>query len=169
LPLKEKRLWFWGSKRLKIFDSLRLQKTAYFINIFSNQNYFKFSRHIYGPYDNPISIICKNIKEFCEYHNVKDINEVYSILYNKIVSDNIEFKMSELLPAINRATDYVNSIKSKDDLEYLATIVYLIDENKMLTSKEIVEKFKQWSEYRVNRFSENDILDNIFKLESSSI
>ena len=156
-------------KGLRKFDSLRLQKTAYFINIFSHQNYFKFTRHKFGPYDNSISIISKNIKEFRKYHNVNDVNELYKILLNKIVSDNVESKMSEILPAIKRATDYVNSIESNDDLECLATIVYLIDENKILTAEEIVEKFKLWSEDKANRFSEKDILNSISKLEASNI
>lgn len=77
-------------KQLNKFDTLRLQKTAYFINIFSRQKYFNFKRHKYGPYDNSISIISKNIKEFQKYHNVKSTDEAYTILYNKIVSDTVD-------------------------------------------------------------------------------
>lgn len=156
-------------KNLNKFDSLRLQKTAYFINLFSHQQYFNFKRHKYGPYDNSIVIISRTIKEFQKYHNVKNINEAYRILYNRIVSDNVETKLNQLLPYINQATAYVNSIETNHELECLATVVYLIEEQKVLSQDEIIMKFKQWSEDKASRYSEKDILDAINTLYNSNI
>lgn len=156
-------------KNLIKFDTLRLQKTAYFINIFSNQNYFNFKRHKYGPYDNSIAIISKNIKEFQKYHDVKNTDEAYTILYNKIVSENVEGRLSQLNQYIERASDYVNSIKTNHELECLATIIYLISEQKVLSESEIIANFKQWSEDKASRYSNDDILKGISKLHSSNI
>ncbi|WP_297417304.1 macro domain-containing protein [Clostridium sp.] len=156
-------------KRLTKFDTLRLQKTAYFINIFSDQNYFNFKRHKYGPYDNSIAIISKSIKEFQKYHNVKNTDEAYTILYNKIVSESVESRLSQLIPYIEKASDYVNSIKTNHELECLATIIYLINEEKALSESEIIVNFKQWSEDKASRYSNDDILKGIAELYNSNI
>ncbi|MEG6617391.1 macro domain-containing protein [Peptococcaceae bacterium 1198_IL3148] len=156
-------------KRLNHFNTLRLQKTAYFLNIFSSQNYFNFKRYKYGPYDNSIAIISKNIKEFQKYHNVKDTKEAYGILYNKIVSGHVEAKLTQLLPSIEKAANYVNSINSNHELECLATIMFLIDEQKGLSQGEILEQFKLWSEDKAKRYTDNEILEGIDRLYNSNI
>lgn len=155
--------------KLQKFDTLRLQKTAFFANIFSNQEYFKFKKYKFGPYDNSINIISKSIKEFQQFHNVKNTQEAYNILYNKLVSENVDSKLKELMPYISKAADYVNSIETNNELECLATIVFLIFENKSLTEEEVVNYFKGWSEDKAARFSEKDILEGINKLYDSNI
>lgn len=155
--------------RLNQFDTLRLQKTAYFLNVFSNQVYFNFKRHKYGPYDHSIAIISKDIKEFQKYHNVQSTEESYKILYNKIVSNNVKNKLAQLNPFIEKSTNYVNSIKTNHELECLATIVFLVNEQKVLTQDEILKYFKQWSDDKANRYSEDDIVNAIDKLYNSNI
>ncbi|MDU2672832.1 MAG: macro domain-containing protein [Clostridium sp.] len=155
--------------RLNKFDTIRLQKTAYFINILSKQNYFNFKRHKYGPYDNSIAIISRGIREFQNYYNVKSTDEAYGILYNKIISDKVENKLMNLLPFIEQATEYVNSIKSNHELECLATIVFLIEEKKVLSKDEIIVNFKAWSEDKANRYSEEDIINGIEMLYKANI
>lgn len=155
--------------RLNKFDSLRLQKTAYFINIFSKQNYFKFKRYKYGPYDNSIAIIGKNIKEFQKYHNVRNTSEAYAILYNKIVSHKVEVKLSELRVFIEQSAMFVNSINTNHELECLATITYLIEEQKSLMENEIVKCFKEWSIDKANRYSDEEIIEAVNKLNKLNI
>lgn len=156
-------------KQLDKFDTLRLQKTAYFVNIFSMQDYFTFKRHKYGPYDNSIAIISKNIREFQKYHNVKNTEEAYRILYNKIVSETVETKLTQLMPSIKKASEYVNSIETNHELECLATIVFLVSEQKSLSAAEIVHNFRQWSEDKANRYLEDDILKGIDTLYNTHI
>lgn len=156
-------------KELSKFDTLRLQKTAYFINVFSGQNYFKFKRHKFGPYDNSISIISKSIKEFQKYHNVKNTDEAYRILYNKIVSGKVEISLNQLIPSIKEAALYVNSIETNHELECIATILFLIQEQKVLSEQEIVKYFKDWSEDKATRFSKEDILSGISRLNCTNI
>lgn len=155
-------------KRLNKFDTLRLQKTAYFMNIFSNQKYFRFKKHKYGPYDNSIAIVSRKIREFQEYHDTKNSEEAYKILYDKIVSEKVDSKLLQLVPHIEKASIYVNSIRTNHELECLSTILFLAESTTM-TKEEIVEEFRNWSEDKANRFSEKDILDGIEKLRMTNI
>ncbi|MDZ5003293.1 Appr-1-p processing protein [Clostridium perfringens] len=154
---------------LNKFDTLRLQKTAYFMNLFLGEQYFRFKREKYGPYDNSIAIISRKIREFQDYHNVKDTKIAYDILYKKLVSRNIDNKLSELELDIKKASNYVNSIESNHDLECLATILFLIQENTFLSEEEILIEFKSWSEDKAKRFSDNDILNGINRLLMDNI
>ena len=149
---------------LNKFDTLRLQKTAFYMDVFSGQQYFNFTRHKYGPYDNSIAIISRSIKEFQKYHGVKNTQEAYGILYNKIVSGQVELKLAALQPFIKKAAEYVNTFSTNHELECLSTITYLLNEKEELTQAEIVDKFKRWSEDKANRFSEDDIINGIDKL-----
>lgn len=155
--------------KLNKFDTLRLQKTAYFLNIFSNQEYFKFKRHKYGPYDNSIAVISRSIKEFQSYHNVKNTEEAYRILYNKIISDRVEKKLIQLNQSIDKSTRFVNSIETNHELECLATIVFLISEKKSLNESEILIGFEEWSIDKASRFMEDDIIEGINKLYKFNI
>ncbi len=156
-------------KGLNQFDKLRLQKTAYFINIFSKSEYFKFKAHKFGPYNNSIVIISRTIKSFQEYHGVTEPEDVYRILYNKIVSEKVRLNLEQLMPFVKQAIDYVNSIETNHELECLATILFLLQEKRGLSEEEIVLNFKAWSEDKVARFTEQDILRAIYKLEESKI
>lgn len=155
--------------KLKKFDALRLQKTAYLVNIFLYKRYFNFARHKYGPYDNSIAVISKKIKEFQQYHNVQNTNEAYFILYNKIVSDTVETKLKELSFAIEKATAYVNSIDQNHELECLSTILFILEEEKELSEEKIVELFRKWSEDKAERFSEIEVSSGIKKLYDTNI
>lgn len=154
---------------LKKFDTLRLQKTAFYMDVFSGEQYFNFTRHKYGPYDNSIAIISRNIREFQKYHGVKNTQEAYGILYNKIVSNKVESQLATMQPFIKKAADYVNTFDTNHELECASTITYLLKENGTLSQDEIVTRFKQWSEDKASRFSEDDILTGIDKLQSSQI
>lgn len=155
--------------KLNKFDMLRLQKTAYFLNIFSNQDYFKFSRNKYGPYDYSIEIVSRNIKEFQIYHNVNNTEDAYRILYNKIISDKVEKKLMQLEPFVDKSAEFVNSIETNHELECLATIVFLINEKKILNESEILIEFKEWSIDKANRFTEKEIIKGINKLYKLNI
>lgn len=69
------------------FNKICLQKTAYFMNVLSNTDYFRFVKEKYGPYDHDIDVISKQIKEFEKYHKVKNTNEAYDILMKKLISE----------------------------------------------------------------------------------
>ncbi len=156
-------------KDLNKFDTLRLQKTAYFMNIFAKEQYFEFKKHKYGPYANSISIISRTIREFQKYHNVKNTQEAYKILYNKIISEKIQNRMKILTPSILKATQYVNSIETNHELECIATVAFIIEKQNGLSEEEILQYFKDWSIDKATRFSNDDILEGIKKLYNDGI
>jgi len=156
-------------KDLNKFDTLRLQKTAYFMNIFAKEQYFEFKKHKYGPYANSISIISRTIREFQKYHNVKNTQEAYKILYNKIISEKIQNRMKILTPSILKATQYVNSIETNHELECIATVAFIIEKKNGLSGEEILQNFKGWSIDKATRFSNDDILEAIKKLYNDGI
>lgn len=142
---------------LKKFNRLRLQKCAYFVNIFSGKKYFNFVPYKYGPYDHSIDIISKKIKEFQEFHNTSNTDEAKAILYNKIVSEKVDNTISELSPAIIQACNFVNSISSDHVLECVSTICFLIEQNNVISEADIILGFKSWSDEKAKKFSIEDI------------
>jgi len=142
---------------LDTFNSIRLQKTAYLMNIFLKKEYFKFIKYKYGPYANSINVISRDIKEFQSYYNTKSTEEAYNIALNISVSNNIENKLKEMLPSLNKAVKYVNKINNDKQLECISTIIYIIDNKIINTDEDIIREFKSWSEDKANRFTENDI------------
>lgn len=154
---------------LNKFNTLRLQKTAYFMNLFLKEEYFKFQKHKYGPYDNSIAIISKNIKEFQNYYNTQNTKEAYDIAYNTIVSNKVDTKFKSLQPALKKAIDYVNEISNDSFLECIATIAFLVQKNYLGSQEDIIKIFKNWSEDKANRFSEGNITEGIEYLINTNI
>lgn len=150
--------------QLDKFDPLRLQKTAYFMDLFSSKKYFHFVPHKFGPYDHSIDVISKGIREFQQYHKTRSTEEAQKILYHKLISNSVNNTLKELSPQIQKACDFVNTINSNHELECLATICFLIERSGALTSEDIIRGFKNWSEDKARRFKENEILDGLQKL-----
>lgn len=154
---------------LKKFNTIRLQKSAYFVNIFSGQNYFKFEKHKFGPYDNSIAIISKNIKAYQNYYEVKNTNEAYNILKNKIVSKKVEDKLSCLEQAIYKATQLVNEINTDHELECLSTVTFIVQNNPGINLDGIIIEFQKWSKEKREKFMEDEIRYSVERLESYEI
>ena len=139
------------------------------MNILSGDTYFKFKKEKYGPYDNSISIISKNIKEYQKYHNIENVDEVYCMLYSKIVSEDVEKKLKKYDEYIKKSCDYINCIKTEKEVECVATIVFILKEKGSLNENQIIENFKLWSEDKANRFSETEILNGVENLYNHNI
>jgi O-acetyl-ADP-ribose deacetylase (regulator of RNase III) len=154
--------------KLKKFDKLRLQKAAFMTNYFAGQEYFHFEKYKLGPYDNAIDIISKNIKQYQMYYHINTA-EAYSLAYRQLISDSLNEKMQTLWPAIARATDFVNNIKSDDMLECVTTVLYIIKEAEDLSKSDIIRRFIEWNERKASHFSENDVLRAMELLENEGI
>lgn len=153
---------------LSKFNKLRLQKTAYFMNLFSGYEYFKFEKHLYGPYAHSIDILNKDIKEFQKYYNI-DTDQAYQLAKTILVSESVDKKLRIFSPAIHSATEFVNLIKTDKELELLATICSVIQTELGLNEMEINSKIKSWSEEKATKFSQQKIIEGINKLEAFSI
>lgn len=148
---------------------LRLQKAAYFLNIFSGDDYFKFEEYKFGPYDHDIEILSQHIKDFQEIYGV-DTAAAQKILYNNIVSDSVKETVEKFTPAIHKATIFVNSIESNHELEIAATIVYIIKDNPQFKEDEIVNYFlNDWPKEDPTKFSKEEIKISLTRLIKSNI
>ncbi len=154
---------------LNKFNSLRLQKTAYFTNIFLGETYFRFKKHKYGPYDNAIPIISKDIKAFQTYYGTKNSKEAYEIAFRTIISEQSKNKLDYIKPAIYKACMYVNQIKFDKELECISTILFLIENNNLNNKEDVIKVFKDWSEDKASRFSEEDIKQGLEYLIKTNI
>ena len=152
-----------------IFTSIRLQKTAFFTNLFLGEAYFKFDKYKYGPYAHSIDMVARGIKEYQIYYNIKTTEETYDMAYKVLCSDKTTKVIEKINPAIDKATDYVNNIKKDKDLEGLATVLYLIQTGKENTPNNLIDNFKKWSDDKANRFSQEDICTYIKYLEDTDI
>lgn len=59
--------------------------------------------------------------------------------------------MAKLLPAIDKATSYVNQIATDKKLEGVATVLFIIQKNNQISEDNIVKYFKEWSEDKAKR------------------
>lgn len=154
---------------LKIFNGIRLQKTGYFVNLFLGEEYFKFEKGKYGPYSHSIDIVAKNIKEYQAYYNIDNSKTTFEQLYQVICSEKVNHKFEKIHSAVKQSTEYINQIGADKQLEGIATVLFLIREEKPQNKEALVERFKVWSEDKANRFSKEDILECIDYLEETSI
>ncbi|WP_097004839.1 macro domain-containing protein [Lacrimispora amygdalina] len=154
---------------LKKVSELRLQKSAYFLNYFLGENYFKFDKYKYGPYDYAISIIAKDIGAYQKYYNLSSTDETYNMVYKIICSEKLDKKLDKMNSAIKKSADYVNNISSNKDLEGIATVLYLIQNGKESDEYKLIKHFKEWSDDKANRFTEKDIKNYINYLENTNI
>ncbi len=155
--------------RLKKFDALRLQKAAYFMDLFASKRYFQFEPHKYGPYAHSIEVISRQIREFQKYYGTHSTEEAKVILYNKLVSDSVQTTMNELMPFIVQSCEFVNGIDSDHELECLATICYLIENKPNQSESDVIIGFKEWSDEKAQKFPSYEIIAGIIKLNAMNI
>ena len=151
------------------FNKLRLQKTAYFMDLFGDQHYFRFTKHKYGPYDHNIDVVSQRIKEFQRYYNTSTTAEAYEIAYKKLTSDSVDSRLKCFLPLIDKAANYVNEIDTDSRLECISTVIFILETNGPSTEDDIIKGFQQWSEDKAKRFSEGSIISGIRYLYDTGI
>lgn len=149
------------------FNKVSLQKTAYFMNVLSNTEYFRFVKDKYGPYDHDIEVISKKIKEFQDYHNVKDTNEAYDILMKKLISSEVLQKVKFYTPFIEKAASFTNHFSKREEIEGAGTALFIIQQMHCATTDEIIDGFKQWSTDKAKRFPKRSIIFAIEELEKA--
>lgn len=161
-PIQEPRLGMPALVLMEIkanlheFSALRLQVTAYFMDVFSHSQYFKFGKNSSGPYSRSIDAVAHHIKAYQEFYG-KSTEEAKEILYRKLVSKTVEAKLKKLFPAIKQACALANAFPSNHDLECLGTVCYLVEKGGAVTEKAVIEAFSDWSEDKAARFSKDEI------------
>ncbi|MFN6565837.1 macro domain-containing protein [Dendronalium sp. ChiSLP03b] len=153
--------------KLHKFNKFRLQKTGFFMNLFSTREYFKFSPNNYGPYAHAIDILSRDIRQFQEFYNITT-DEALSLAKTMLISESVEQTLKNLSNAIDKATVFVNEIVDDEDLELLSTICYLL-EKEDLKLENINSKIKDWSLRKADKFTENSILEALGFLKEKHI
>ena len=154
---------------LKKHTKLRLQKAAYFMNIFADEPYFSFQKHKYGPYAHAIDIVGRDIGAYQKFYGIKDTEMTYQMVYKTICSEKTDKTLERLLPAVAQAVQYVNQIESDHDLEGISTVLFLARSESGQSESQIIQNFKAWSEDKAIRFSENEIKRYIRYLETTGL
>jgi O-acetyl-ADP-ribose deacetylase (regulator of RNase III) len=155
--------------KLSNVSKLRLQKTAYIMDFFAIKPYFKFKKDKFGPYDYSIDIVSRSIKEFQKYHKTKNTEEAYKIAVGKLISEKTIAKLDELLPFVQKAADYVNSIPEDKTLECLTTILYILEADSDMGEDQILCAFKNWSKDKAERFSDSEIKQGLAYLYDTGL
>lgn len=151
------------------FGKLRLQNAAYFMNVFSGMDYFRFEKYKFGPYSHSIDVLSGQIRLFQEVYGV-DTSEAERILYDSIVSDSVKSTVAKFEVPIGQSVHFVNSIASDKELETAATIVAIAKENPEFGDEGIVDEFlNDWPKQNIERFSADDVSKSIERLVSSGI
>ena len=154
---------------LKRCTKLRLQKAAYFMNLYLEEPYFSFQKYKYGPYAHSIDIVGRNIGEYQSFYGLNDTESTYQLAYQVICSEKTTKLLNRLSPAIEKAVAYVNGIESDHELEGLATVTYLVQTFSRIDASQIVSEFKQWSDDKATRFTEDEIKKYIDCLEQMGV
>jgi O-acetyl-ADP-ribose deacetylase (regulator of RNase III) len=154
--------------RLTHFNKMRLQKSAFFMNVFSDEDYFVFDEYKYGPYSHSIDICSRMIKEYQEYYSISTV-DAEKILYNSLVSTSVIAKINKYENAILKASSFANSIGNDYLLELVATVMFLVKKEPDCDSVELVTKFQNWSKRKAENYSAGDIAATLNNLEASEI
>ena len=142
-------------EKLNKFGKIRLQKSAYFFNKYLGKEYFKFEAHKYGPYAHSIEILSKNISEYQEYYK-KNTKDSYQHLLNVLISEKIKKELNQSEKSIDRSIQFVNQYQTVDKLELAATICYIIENNEINSTNDIIKALSKWGN-KLNKFSLEDI------------
>lgn len=153
---------------LKKFNKTRLQKSAFFINVFSDEQYFKFNAHNFGPYTHTIDILSRDIKEYQQYYNFTTEQALQSA-ENTLVSNSLIEKLDKFEEPILKSLSLSNQIESDKELELISTILFILTINKAVKLENFPNEFLSWSEEKASRFTPSDIESAIDLLKRKGI
>lgn len=154
--------------RLTEFNKFRLQKSAFFMNTFAEEDYFIFDEYKYGPYSHSIDICSRMIKEYQDYYSVSTV-EAEKLLYNSLVSTTVISKINKYETAILKATSLTNSIENDSILEIVSTVLFLVKREPDTDVQGLVKNFQNWSKRKAEKYTEEDIIETLQNLEKNDL
>lgn len=154
--------------KLKRFNKLRIQKAAYLINVFSGQDYFKFSKNHFGPHAYSVDILSRDIKEFQSHHNITT-GEALERSLQTLVSEKTLTKLDNFIPFLEKSADVVNSFDDDRQLELFSTVIYLLQNHRELSVEQLIDEVHEWNEHKKKTFDDYVIKDMAEELEKLGI
>jgi len=142
--------------KLSKFNKVRLQKSGFFLNYFSKENYFKFQNYHFGPYSNAISILSRQIIEYQTYYNV-GTEKALDLALNTNISKSVLNKLQKFDASIIQSTNLINRITEDKNLELLSSLLTLLEQNYPCTDKDLFILLQNWSEHKKNSFEKSDV------------
>ena len=139
-------------QKLENATSLRFQKTIFFVNYYVGKTVFSFSRGKYGPYSKQLYHEAVRIGEYRKTKAFETADKTFDAIYQVICSKKVDAEYSKLKLAADKALALANKITDERMLEGMATVFYLINDEKHNGHDEIIKEFKNWSEDKAQRF-----------------
>ena len=157
---------------LKKFNRIRLQKAAYWVNFFEDEEYFKFDRWEDGPISLSVDSMSRNIREYQIYYKIESSQRTFEQLYQIICSKQVDAKFNKLHKSVKKATEYVNSIKvvkNEKKLEAITAVLYFVQTGLPKNKEQLISSFKKADVEKKRRFDNKYISACINYLEDTSI
>ena len=156
-------------EKLEKPTSLRFQKIVYFTNYYYRGKIFSFSRGQYGPYSANLYKTAEKIRQYQKGNGFTNSRDTYNAIYRVICSKKVDEQYRKLAAASDKALLLVNSLEDDLILEGIATVFYLISDEKISKKESLVEAFNKWSDDKAARFDESIISECLTQLESRKI
>jgi O-acetyl-ADP-ribose deacetylase (regulator of RNase III)/uncharacterized protein YwgA len=141
---------------------LALQKAAYFFNVATGEDYFRFEQHKFGPYCVAIEPMALQIRDYLDWSKLDRMELIKDGLQRKLAGDDAD-RLEGWLATIHATSMFCRANAPK--LEAFAT-AHAVVRNGAATEEQIVEKFLGWSEEKSERFTASDVRATLSELES---
>ena len=135
-------------------NKLNLQKAAYFFNVFSETDYFRFTEYKFGPYCIAIDPMVNTITDYLQYRNLPASEMVEDGLGRRLSGHDVD-RLRQLLPVVDQVRAFCN--RNIANLEALATAHAVVARSGAVpvTREQGVRLFLAWSEEKSQRFTED--------------
>lgn len=153
--------------RIAKATKLKLQKAAYFFNVLSGTDYFKFTEHKYGPYCVAIDHMSRTIRDYLDYWSLKTEDMVDDGKKRRLAGTDVD-RLENWLPAIEAASALCNDL-TDSRLEAAATLHAVIAKQGPITLADATPVFLSWSPEKSSKFKERDVADAMELLEERGL
>lgn len=145
---------------------LALQKSAYFFNVFANEQYFEFTRHKFGPYSPSIDPMSTRIADAVAFAGVKPSEFLERGMRQQLSGRDVE-RFRHWQTAIEAATALCERYPGK--VEALATAHAVLAAAGPLPTSSVIEQFLAWSPEKAQRYSKEQVVEALQLLEHEGL
>jgi hypothetical protein len=148
--------------QLQSDSKLSLHKAAYFFNVYSGNQYFRFTEYKYGPYSLAIDPMLQVIKDYLDYNKLTREALIDDGITRKLAGADAD-RLQAWFPAIRNASDLCN--RAGKQVEAVATVHAVLERSGPLAEEALRSEFYLWSKEK-QRFSASAIQSAVRFLES---
>lgn len=155
----------------EFLTDLTLQKTLYLTDIYMGKNYFKFSKHIKGPFSKTVTVLYGDLKEYRNIRRLK-LRDIEKELEKKLISENVdnEFRCIEksinLIDSLVRFYNISSVQEMENEIELLSTLLFIIKESP--EQIDLYETLVNWGK-RKEKYARNETEKMIFFMKENNL